>query len=231
MTASVPGGAPGGAPGRWGRWGRAEVLDAFEEAARWLVAVGGRIGADQWAAPGLGVWTVRELAGHAGRGLTTVEEYLADPGSSTPGDPVVGAATYFLVTRDNPRLHQDVAERGRQAGAALGERAGTTPAGELAVSADRVVAVARAASPAAGFATRFGPLDFATYLATRAVELVVHTLDLERACSFPFDMPARAGSLAVAVVGELALRRDSAGEVLLALGGRCPLPGGFGVFE
>jgi len=236
------------APG--GRWGRGEVLDAFEEAAHWLAAVVGRIGPGQWSHPGLGVWTVQELAGHAGRALVTVEEYLTDPGlppdphpggaggtagdagTAAPGDgPVAGAATYFLGVRDNARLHQDVAERGKQAGAALGANPGSTPAGDVAALVDRVVNHVRAAGPDAVFTSRFGPVPFATYLATRVVELVVHGIDLERACGFDYDVPARAGSLAVAVVGELAVRRGAAGEVLEALGGRGPLPERFGVFE
>jgi hypothetical protein len=216
------------------RWDRAGVVAAFEEGAHWFAGVVGRIGEGQWADPGLGVWTVRELAGHAARAFVTTEEYLVDaPETTEPAgdDPVGGAAAYFLGVRDNPALHQDVAERGRQAGAALGASPGATPVAELSTLVERVTALVAAAPATAAFRSRFGIVPFATYLATRVVETVVHTVDLERACGLAYDVPAAPGSLAVAVVAELAVRRGSAGEVLDALGGRRPLPGGFGVFE
>jgi hypothetical protein len=219
------------------RWDRAGVAVAFEQGARWFADVVGRIDERQWADPGLGVWTVRELAGHAARAFVTTEEYLveapdpAQPPLPAGDDPVGGAAAYFLQVRDNPALHQDVAERGRQAGAALGASPGPTPAAELASLVERVTALVAGAPATAAFRSRFGLLPFATYLATRVVETVVHTVDLERACGLAYDVPAAPASLAVAVVAELAVRRGSAGEVLDALGGRRSLPDGFGVFQ
>jgi uncharacterized protein (TIGR03083 family) len=217
---------------------RADALAAFEDAAGWFLAVVAEVRPEQWDRPGLGVWTVRELAGHTGRALVTVEEYLTVPGPGaeagadtiTDADPVLGAATYFLGLRDNARLQQDVAERGRIAGAELGAHGGGSPHDDLAALAQRVIALVRAAPADAVFSSRFGPIPFATYLLTRTVELVVHTVDLARACGLALDVPHRAASVAVAVVGQLAVERGSGGEVLTALGGRAPLAEGFGVF-
>jgi len=225
-------------PAPAGCWGRAQVVGAFSEAAGWFAGVVAQIGPGQWEGPGLGVWTVRELAGHTGRALTTVEEYLLDPSPDAepgtgldPEHPVAGAADYFLQVRDNARLHQDVAERGRQAGAALGSVVGATPADDVAALVARVVRLVEGASPSAAFRSRFGVLPFGTYLATRVVELAVHTVDLQRACDQLDEVPGLAGSLAVAVVGELAVRRGSTADVLGALGGRRALPPAFGVFQ
>jgi hypothetical protein len=224
------------------RWDRAGVVAAFAAGGRWFADIVGRVGHGQWSGPGLGVWTVRELVGHGARAFTTTEEYLVDdaaaagmpadrPASEGGGDAVAGAAAYFLQVRDNPALHQDVAERGRQAGAALGAAPGDTPAAEIGALVERVSTLVGGAPATAVFRSRFGVLPFGTYLATRVVEIVVHTVDLERACGFEVDVPPGPGSLAVAVVGELAVQRGSAGDVLDALGGRRPLPAGFGVFE
>jgi hypothetical protein len=221
------------------RWDRAGVIAAFDAGGRWFADVVGRVGDGQWAHPGLGVWTVRELVGHAARAFSTTEEYLVEAPPTSPtastdaadDDPVGGAAAYFLQVRDNPALHRDVAERGRQAGAVLGSSPGTTPAAEVATLVERVTALVGGAPATAAFRSRFGLLPFGTYLATRVVEVVVHTVDIERACGFADDVPSTPGSLAVAVVGELAVQRGSAGSVLDALGGRRPLPEGFGVFS
>ena len=195
-----------------GRWDRDDVLDAFEEAAGWYLAVVERVGAAQWVGRGLGDWTVRELVGHAARALSTVEEYLVvpDDGSGAPSsdpapvddDPVADAAAYFLGLRDNPALHRDVAERGRQAGAALpGDEASARR--EVAGLAGRVIALVRGAPDGASFTGRFGHIPFAAYLLTRTVELVVHGVDIARACGQDPEPPDRAASAAVAVVGQL----------------------------
>jgi uncharacterized protein (TIGR03083 family) len=213
---------------------RRDVAVAFDAAVEWFLTVVARIDPDQWAGPGLGTWTVRELVGHAGRALSTVEDYLSllAPGAPDPGgddDPVAGAASYFLGLRDNAPLHADVAERGRQAGLELPAGPGALAA--LAVRATRVRALVADAPERAVFVTRFGSQPFSTYLLTRTVELVVHGVDVASACASALDIPAPAASAAVAVVGELAVRRGSAGEVLRALVGRGALSPAFDVFS
>src|SRR3954470_18773802 len=87
----------------------------FAEAAGWFAAVVGEVG-DRWERPGLGEWDVRALVGHTSRSLLTVESYLARP---APDVAVPTPVAYYLATSaaaDGPA----VAERGRDAGAALG---------------------------------------------------------------------------------------------------------------
>jgi uncharacterized protein (TIGR03083 family) len=214
---------------------RIRTVDAFAQSAQWFLTVVSRVGPEQWDRPGLGVWTVRELVGHTGRALSTVEDYLVvpEPGAATTedDDPVVGAALYFMGLRDNAPLHQDVAERGRQAGAELPDGPGSVVLDAMDVLATRVLALVLDAPDDAAFKTRFGARPFSSYLLTRAVELVVHSVDLATACGSELDVPPLAASAAVAVIGELAVRRDSAGEVIAALAGRVPLRPGFGVFD
>jgi len=210
------------------------MKETYAEAATFLVSSAARVGDDQWEEPGLGQWTVRQLAGHAGRALDTVQEYLRatcpdDLEPLPPGaddDPVGGAGEYFLETHGAPALHDGVAARGREAGEALGP----APAEALAALATGVVQLVAEAPDTAVFVTRFGLHPFATYLATRVVELVVHTVDLCVACRLEPAIPAGAERVTLAVMAETARRRGVGAEVIGALGGRVTLPADFNLF-
>jgi uncharacterized protein (TIGR03083 family) len=207
---------------------------AFGQAADWFAATVAGIGDHQWEEPGLGQWTVRHLVGHTGRALITVEEYFRDscpetetaPARDADDDPVGGAGEYFLGTHGATRLHADVAERGRQAGAELGP----VPRSVVADLVTRVGALVRQAPESAVFVTRFGVQPFATYLCTRTVELVVHTVDIGHAVAVEPVIPDDAARLTLAVMMETARRRGAAVEVVRALGGRARLAPGFSLF-
>ena len=92
---------------------------AFADAADWFVRTAGLVG-DRWDEPGLGEWDLRALVGHTSRSLLTVETYLGRPAGAVE---VASAADYFRATRAAAR-GPGVAERGREAGAALGADTG-----------------------------------------------------------------------------------------------------------
>jgi len=193
---------------------------AFCAAARWFVDTTTAVPGHE-DAPGLGEWSVRDLVGHTSRSFTTVEEYLrAEPGPVG----VSSTAEYFRVLAEAIRA-PGVAQRGRDAGAALGP---DLP-GAVAALAERVVARVEASPPDAFVATLAGGMHLADYLPTRTFELTVHTCDLVVALGgAPVPPPAAAAS-ALHLAAELAGASDAAGEVLLALTGRRPLPQGFTV--
>lgn len=221
---------------------RADAIDVFDVATSWFLDVVTGIAPAAWAAPGLGVWNVRELVGHSARAMVTVEQYLTLPDHVTDGEPPAApddadgeaatarAASYFVGLRGNTALHDDVAERGRQAGAQLPAEAGAVLAALEAQTA-RVLAALRAAPAGAYFRTRFGSVPFTAYLRTRTVELAVHTVDLVRACGGEPEMPAPVASSVVAVLGELAVQRGSGFELIAAVSGRVALDPAFGVFR
>lgn len=199
---------------------------AFVDAAEGLVELAGRLRPGDWERPGLGVWDVRALVGHASRSLTTIEEYLGQP-AVEPW--LADAVEYFLATRaflagdtagdEEERARRDlaIAERGRQAGRALGEDP-VTVLGELA---DRVTALVAETPDEALVATRLGTLRLNEYLPTRTFELAVHSLDLARALELavPESLgPAIATSLELAA--RIAARTPQAPEFLLVLTGR-----------
>ena len=200
------------------RHGYRYAVRAFTE----LVAV---IDDDAWGRPALGVWTVRDLVGHTSRALLTVDSYL-DPTRTAEVPDLPDAAAYFRVAQSALADPVAVAERGRQAGAALGD----DPAATVADLAERVLGRIEAAPDDALVSTPVGTMTLAGYLPTRTFELVVHGLDLAGALGV--DPPAALTEpifCCLQLAATLAGARPDAAQLLLALTGRQPLPTGFSV--
>ncbi|NYJ04351.1 maleylpyruvate isomerase N-terminal domain-containing protein [Petropleomorpha daqingensis] len=193
---------------------------AFDAAAGWFVRTAALVG-PRWDEPGLGEWDVRALVGHTSRSFLTVEEYLTRPAATVE---VASAVDYYRAIHgktDGPA----VAQRGRDAGAALGD----DPAAAVASIAARVVPFVAACTGEELPTTLAGSMRLADYLPTRTFELVVHTCDLARALGEPTDVPQRAAAQALALVSELAVTNGLAGPLLLAATGRPGLPPSFSV--
>jgi uncharacterized protein (TIGR03083 family) len=195
---------------------------AFERAAHFLVATTALVGPEQWERPGLGEWSVRDLVGHASRSLLTVETYLGHPAAAAE---VATPVDYFLKALASIGDPARVAQRGREAGAALG----LDPAGAIREIADRVLALVARTDEAQLVATPIGGMHLGVYLTTRTFELVVHTLDLATAINTPAQPPPEALAASLELAAGLALRSGRGAEALLALTGRRPLPPGFSV--
>lgn len=193
---------------------------AFSDAAEWFVGTAALVG-DRWDRPGLGEWDVRALVGHTSRSLVTVETYLARPAAAAE---VASAADYFRATRV-AAADRAVAERGRDAGAALG----AYPAAAVAEIAARVLALVDTQDGSELVTTIAGGMRLGDYLPTRTFELVVHTADLATALGVPPDVPATSAAQALHVVTDLAVADGLAGPLLLAATGRPGLPAGFSV--
>jgi uncharacterized protein (TIGR03083 family) len=193
---------------------------AFGEAAQWFVRTAALVG-DRWDAPGLGEWDVRALVGHTSRSLLTVETYLGRPAERLD---VASAPDYYRATRA-VSAGPEVAQRGRDAGVALGE----DPARAVAEIAARVVPLVDRSDGGALLTTIAGGMRLADYLPTRTFELVVHTADLAAALSVPADVPPVAATQALHLVAALAVADGRAAPLLLAVTGRTALPAGFSV--
>jgi hypothetical protein len=202
-----------------------EIRTHFRLAADAFVAVVGTIAPDSWERPGLGVWTVRDLAGHASRALLTVETYL-DPLTVTDRPALPDALAYLRGAGSGLVDPETVAERGRQAGVALGDH----PAEAVSVIAERVLAAVSRSADDAVVKTRVGSMTLIGYLPTRTFELVVHSLDLVAATGAvaPPEL-AEPTAACLQLAAQLAATSADPGAVLLALTGRRPLPDGFSV--
>jgi uncharacterized protein (TIGR03083 family) len=198
----------------------ADSCRAFADAAGWFVGTAARVGG-RWTDPGLGEWDVRSLVGHTSRSLLTVEAYLSRPATAVE---VETAAAYYGATAALA-AGPGVAERGREAGQALGE----DPAAAVAEIAARVLPVVAACDGGEVITTIAGGMRLRDYLPTRTFELVVHTADLSVALGLPLDVPAAPASSALHLVAELGVVGQFAGQLLLAVTGRRGLPPGFSV--
>lgn len=203
----------------------ATIRQSYRDAAGAFVDVLAVLRDEDWAKPGLGVWTVRDLAGHTSRALVTVENYL-DVGTTAHGAGLSDALDYFRAAAGvaDPDA---VAERGRQAGAALGP----DPSASVSELAGRVLALVDASPDDALVTSPMGTTStLIGYLPTRTFELAVHTLDLAGATGVAVPAALEAPLLAsLHLAADLAGARGKTADVLLALTGRRQLPQGFSV--
>ncbi|GAA3568603.1 maleylpyruvate isomerase N-terminal domain-containing protein [Microlunatus spumicola] len=192
----------------------AQSLAAFEEAVQAYVALVGQVRGG-WDRPGLGVWDLRSLVGHGARALVTVTAYLDRPAAT---EDLTSAAAYLAGSGSvDPEV---VAERGRQAGADLGD----DPAGWVAEAAARAVAAVRAADPDALVTTVNGGMRVAAYLPTRTFELVVHGADVAAALGLDPDVPPAALREAAGLATQVVLEQGRGQDLLLTLTGRADWP-------
>jgi uncharacterized protein (TIGR03083 family) len=193
---------------------------AFADAARWFVDTSALVG-DRWGLPGLGEWDVRALVGHTSRSFLTVESYLAQPAAAVE---IASPVAYYRAT-SAMSAGPGVAERGRAAGAALGD----APAVEVAAIAERVLRLVARRDGTELLTTLAGGMRLADYLPTRTFELAVHTADLAVALGVPADVPPTAAAESLRLVADLAVAGGKAGPLLLAATGRGGLPEGYSV--
>lgn len=161
-----------------------------------------------WDAPGLGVWNVRELVAHVLRAYSTIETYLdAEPSSAD----IIDATAYYRIALSAPSIHEAVAERGRE-----GARALTDPVPQSEEIARRLRALVDTTSDERLVENFAGRLPFPEYLATRVIELGLHTLDLQQAIGVTSSLPDDVSSLCLDLLQSLATEVD----LLRAITGR-----------
>ena len=203
----------------------------YFEAAGFFLAVAEHIRDNQWSGDGLGVWSVRELVGHTSRALTNVERDLitpVEPARAREDDAPVSAVDYFVAGMATPGIHVSVAERGREAGRALG----ANPIAAIRALKAQVRELLDRTPDDAVVTTPFGALLLPEYLPTKTYELVIHTLDIAAALGIEVEPPAAALAVTLDMTLQLTARRAAPTErvaILRALTGRAPYPEGFTV--
>jgi len=201
------------------------MLEGYAEAAQTVTELVGRVPADAWDAPALGEWDLRSLVGHTSRAFVTVLTYLERPADTEDVESPEGYYALLPSMTGGGIDQSAVAQRGRDAGAALGD----DPAPAFAALAERAVAATRAADPDALIATIAGGLRVASYVPTRTVELVVHGHDIAAATGLDVVFSAHTTTQVATVLARTAVRLGHGPALLGALTGRAPLPPGFSV--
>jgi hypothetical protein len=155
--------------------------------------------------------------------LVTVETYLDQPAETVA---VETAADYYaILTATGATSGDDVVERGRRAGVALGD----DPAGFVADLAERLRATLDRYDAAYLLTTIAGGMPLGPYLRTRTFELVVHGLDIAVASGVTAGFQDDVLVDAVTLAAEVAVLTGRGPDLLLAVTGRRPLPAGFSV--
>jgi uncharacterized protein (TIGR03083 family) len=174
---------------------------------------------EQWDRPGaLGEWTTRELAAHTLRAFITVEGYLmAEP---TTDRVLADAGEYYQTALSDAAVHQGVAARARQAGRQL-----IDPIGEAENLVTQVLALVASTADDDPVNSPSGQMTLIEYLATRVVELGIHTLDLQRATGQPVELHPDTSAVVLQVLTDLA----APVPLVLALTGRAPLAADYNV--
>ncbi len=180
--------------------------EAFEQAVPFFVETAARVGPDQWETLALGVWDVRDLVGHTSRAMLTVEQYAT-----------VGADRTGFGTAE------DIAERGREAGRALGD----DPAGAVREIATRVLRLIERLPDDHPVKTPAGERALVGYLRSRVTELTIHTVDLANALGLEVEAPEECWRITLYGLADMAVRGGTAKEVAFALTGRRALADGF----
>jgi hypothetical protein len=191
---------------------------AFLSAADSYVAQVARVPVAALAGPGLGDWDLRALVGHTARSLVTVETYLAAPAAGV--EVPTAAAYYRAIARAGGANTAEITERGRAAGAALGD----DPAGHVRDLRDRVTALLPAYADDYTLVTIAGGMRLEEYLRTRVFELVVHGLDIAAATGVDPDFDDVPLLDATRLAAEIITLTGRAPELLSAVTGRRPFP-------
>jgi hypothetical protein len=193
-----------------------EVLAGYRAVAEEVAGLVATI--DDPEAPGLGEWTVVELAAHTMRALTTVEQYLAAGPAGPPQleDAAAYVTAYLDARRSDPDLDAQVAARGRDSVLALGDE----PGAEFSATAARVTALLASLDGKATVATPWGAIELTDYLRSRVMELVIHGMDLAAALSVDWSPPPAALTDSLHLLAEVAVRTGAGADLARMLGGR-----------
>ncbi len=193
---------------------------AFKESAEFFIQTISQVPGEAWASPGLGEWTLRDLAGHTSRSFVNLETYAARPGTSVdPHTPV----DYFLSVRSTLADPASVAQRGREAGQELGEH----PVAWAQTAAQRVSDLLEGLPDDAILTTPVGGMRLIDYLPTRIFELTIHTLDVAKALNLQTEPPPAPMLVTLHLLADLAVATGAGPDLAFAVTGRLSLPQGF----
>ena len=199
--------------------------DVFRETVGWFADIVSAASADRWDSPALGVWSVRDLVGHASRGLHHLPG-LTDPPAEKRE--IEGTSDFYAhlfdpsATIGNPA---DVARMGKEFGQTLGDDPASTVRGIV----DAAMAFVGRQPDDVLLRSPIGGVRLIDYLPTRVLEVTVHTMDLAKALGITVEPPAECLRETLYGLSDFAVRRGVAGEVAFTLTGRQTLSQGFNV--
>ena len=201
-----------------------DIRETYLEAGEYFASVVDQVDIDGWDEPALGEWCVRDLTGHTYRAFTTVLSYSAKPGDRVD---LVSPVDYFIKALETLSDPKQVAERGRAAGLEIID----DPRMMIRGFAMYVKNKLEELSDDFILACPIGGIRLIDYLPTRTFEIVIHTMDLAKAVGVDAKPPEAGMEATLQIMGQLAIHRGQASELILASTGRGGLPEGFSVLS
>jgi uncharacterized protein (TIGR03083 family) len=202
--------------------------DTYLSAARAFAALIERVPNHAWDQPGLGVWTIRELTGHASTAaLSSVIAAIARPATE---EVIATPQGYYALARTvDPAIYSAAVkaseEGAREEAAALGD--------PIAAGVQRLVdQVTTTLDEVHGdplVETAAGGMRLDAWLPTRTFELAVHSIDIATSGQLPADLPEAVISEAAQLAACTAVVNGDGIAVLKALTGRRQLPAGYSI--
>ena len=201
-----------------------EIRETYLEAGDYFVSIVDSIEIDAFDAPALGEWCVRDLVGHTYRSFTTVLSYSAVPSDKVDFERPVD---YFLRLLSSDVNHGHIAERGRAAGLEIIEDPKMMVRGFAMYVKNKLEEL----SDDHIMGTLTGGMRLIDYLPTRTFELIIHTMDLTNALGAESSPPRRGMETTLQMIGQLALNRGYAQDLIFSSTGRDGLARGFTVLS
>lgn len=199
-----------------------KIRETYLDAGEFFAGVVDQVDTDGWEAPALGEWLVRDLTGHTFRSFTNVLTYAGQPADEVTAERPVD---YFLKAFESLADPKRVAERGRAAGLEIMDNPSMMVRGFAAQVKNKLGELADDHI----IGTPVGGMRIIDYLPTRTFEFVIHTLDLAKAIGVDAEPPENGMAATLLILGQLALYRGHAPDLVLAATGRHGLPNGFSV--
>ena len=199
-----------------------DIRETYLEAGEFFASVVDQVDIDGWDEPALGEWCARDLAGHTYRAFTTILSYSAKPGDKVDLERPVD---YFLKAFKSLADPKQVAERGRAAGLEIIDDPRMMVRGFAMYVKNKLEEL----SDDHIMATPVGGIRLIDYLPTRTFELVIHTMDLAKSLGVDATPPEKGMAATLEILGQIALYRGHASDLVLAATGRGGLPNGFSV--
>ena len=195
------------------------IREAYLESAEFFAQLVDGVDIDGWEEHALGQWTVRDLAGHTYRSISTVVGYSEKP---APQVDVESTTQWILNVRQNANPDR-VAELGRSAGLEIMDSPTMMVRGFLNMARDKVNDL----DDDFILATPQGGMRLIDYLQLRTMELVIHGRDLADALGVDAEPPVSGMQIALQVLTGVAVAEGRGPALANALTGRTALPIGY----
>lgn len=182
--------------------------------------------ADRWDGPGLGEWSLRELAGHTvSSALRQVPAVLATSGATLSVDSPEGF--WIFAHAVPPKLYAAAVAASSTDARATGMSLGDDPAAVIRDLAGRATQALAEVGDDDIVTTPVGGMRVRDWLPTRTFELVVHGMDLAAAAGVPIEFAPEVVAETAAMAARVAVGIGDGPLLVRALTGRAALPPGY----